>query len=97
MRLLELFSGTGFIGTAFRQRGWEVDSLDFAQLPGAEPLTFQRNVLDWPIQGQYDVIWASPPCTQYSCARTNAKEPRDLAGADELVMATRHIMERLRP
>ena len=32
-----------------------------------------------------DVIWASPPCTQYSCARTRAKTPRNLVDSDKLV------------
>ena len=31
-----------------------------------------------------DVVWASPPCTQYSVARTTAKTPRDLEGSDRL-------------
>ena len=29
-----------------------------------------------------DVIWCSPPCTQYSIARSKAKTPRNLEGAD---------------
>jgi hypothetical protein len=35
--------------------------------------------------GKPDAIWGSPLCTQYSCARTNAKTPRDLEGSDKLV------------
>ena len=30
-------------------------------------------------------IWATPPCIQYSRARTTAKTPRDLVGADRIV------------
>ena len=97
MRLLELFSGTGSVGMAFRKRGWEVHSLDIAQLPGAEPLTFQRDVRSWQPQGHYDVVWASVPCTQYSRARTIAKEPRDLEGADELVATARGIIDQAQP
>ena len=35
--------------------------------------------------GNVDLILASPPCTQYSCARTTARTPRDLAGSDAMV------------
>ena len=33
----------------------------------------------------FDVIWASPDCTQYSRARTTATTPRYLQKADRLV------------
>ena len=35
-----------------------------------------------------DVIWCSPPCTMYSIARSKAKTPRDLEGADFIVLAS---------
>ena len=73
MRLLELFSGTGSVGRAFEALGWEVMSLDI--MPGA---SITSNIMDWDFKNAenvnyYDFIWASPPCTQYSTARTTAK------------------------
>ena len=71
MRLLELFSGTGSIGNVFKEHGWEVISLDKDM-----PADIQMDILNWdyrnsPYQPKYfDVIWSSPPCTEYSRAKT---------------------------
>jgi hypothetical protein len=96
MRLLELFSGTGSIGRAFESRGWEVISLDI--LPGA---TITSNILHWEYKnyppGHFDFIWASPPCTEYSIARTRAKTPRDFETADAIVKSTLEIIEYFKP
>ena len=40
----------------------------------------------------FDMIWASPPCTQYPCARTSARTPRCLAGSDRLVQQVLDII-----
>ena len=42
-------------------------------------------------------VWASPPCTQYSRARSKAKLARDLEGADSIVFACMRIIETLAP
>jgi site-specific DNA-cytosine methylase len=85
MRLLELFSGTGSMGRAFRDLGWDVVSLDIT--PGRH--TIRADILDWDYtvfpRRHFDAIHASPPCTQYSIARTCAKTPRNLEYADSLV------------
>jgi len=89
--LLELFSGTGSVGSAFEARGWRVVSLDLN--PKANHPTFLKDVLDFDVAtdlqgyGRVDCIWASPPCTQYSIARTSGG-PRDLERADALVRKT---------
>ena len=93
MRLLELFSGTGSIGAAFRDLGWEVVSVDMDPKAGA---THQANILEWDYrmypEGAFDFVWSSPPCTHYSIARTNAQTPRDLEGSDRVVERTQRII-----
>ena len=92
--LLELFSGTGSVGRSLRARGWEVFSVDIDA--SAKP-TLVANVLDlqWDaLPPDVDCIWASPPCTHYSRARTKAKTPRDLEGSDAIVQKVLDIIAR---
>ena len=98
MRLLELFAGTGSIGKIFREKGWEVVSLDVD--PKTEA-TIKQDIRDWDYTayppGYFDVIWASPCCTQYSIARKRAKTPRDVVGADSLALMTIEIINYFTP
>ena len=98
MRLLELFSGTGSIGDAFREEGWEVVSLDINPKSKATIIT---DIRTWNYKaddvGEFDVIWASPCCTHYSCARRNAKTPRNLEWADSLVLKSLEIIYYFKP
>lgn len=68
MKVLELFSGTGSIGKAFRKQGHEVFSIDVN--PNHNPSLckdiLKLSVKDIPFKP--DVIWASPPCTTFSVA-----------------------------
>ena len=94
MRLLELFSGTDSIGREFPG---EVVSLDITGTP-----THRIDILQWDYTmyppGHFDMIWASPPCTEYSSARRpNASTPRDLEGADQLVYQTIQIIQYFKP
>lgn len=83
--LLELFSGTGSVGRVFAQHGWSVTSVDINQR--FHP-TICKDVLELTpadIGERVDLVWGSPPCTQYSIGRTTAKTPPDYEGSDKLV------------
>ena len=95
MRLLELFSGTGSVGSVFRRHGWEVVSLDLVGTP-----TIRADILQFDYRqlgGTFDLVWASPCCTQYSIARSKAKTPRNLAHADALVRRAFEIVAYFKP
>ena len=98
MRLLELFSGTGSIGKAFREQGWEVVSLDLDPKSGA---TIVADFMTWDYSmyppGYFDAVWGSPPCTHYSICRTTAKTPRDLEGSDNLVQRMLDVIDYYNP
>ena len=58
--------------------------------------TIHSDILHWDYKtfapDYFDAIWASPPCTQYSIARTNNKKPRNLDLADSFVRQTLEVI-----
>lgn len=69
MKVLELFAGTGSVGNVFKEHGWTVLSLDRDM-----PADIRMDILHWDYKTyppkSFDIIWASPPCTEYSIAKT---------------------------
>jgi site-specific DNA-cytosine methylase len=95
--LVELFSGTQSIGRAFKLQGWQVTSVD---IDAKSSPMICLDIMDLTVEdlleyGNVDLIWASPPCTHYSCARTTAKTPRDLEGSDALVRKVLDLADQL--
>jgi hypothetical protein len=91
--LLELFSGTGSVGKAFRKQGWEVLSVDI-DAKAAPDLCCDVRDLKASDLPPVQCVWASPVCTHYSRARTTGG-PRDLELADSLVVAALQLIEDL--
>ena len=85
MRFLNLFSATGSVSAPWGEAGHEVFDVDIDPTFGAD---YVGDILQWDYTSLDfipDVIWSSPPCDQYSRARTRAKTPRNFALADRLV------------
>ena len=96
-RILELFAGSGSVGKIFEAANWEVTSVDLSDKL-CKP-TICCSVLDIPLDkwpaGHFDVVWGSPPCVEYSRAKTTGV--RDLEGADRLVLHTLALIRALNP
>jgi len=98
MKLLELFCGTKSVSKAVGSHFDEVVSVDIEKK--YEP-TIVTNILDWECPyppGYFHTVWASPPCTEYSCLN-NARPDKipNLELADRIVKRTLEIIEYLDP
>ena len=93
MKLVKLFSGTGSVGRVARDKGYSVTSLDL------KDADINSDILEWNFKdhevGYYDFIWASPPCTEYSNAKT--KGMRKFDEANKIVLKTIEMIEYLKP
>ena len=98
MRLLELFSGTKSVSKAVGHLFNEIISLD--NLQEFNP-TICCDILSWDYKqyppGHFDVIWASPPCTEYSKMKYISQAPRNLQLADAIAQRTLEIIEYFNP
>lgn len=79
-RMLDLFSGLGGASEAFLLMGWDVLRIDNNELLNGVPNTIIADLLKPNIDLQNyglepDLIWASPPCTDFSLAY-NAPGPK---------------------
>ena len=94
MKCLELFSGTGSVGSVAKELGYEVVSLDRDM-----EADIKCDIMDWDYKiyppKYFDVIWASPPCTEYSRCKTIGV--RDIAGSNIIVQRTLEIIEYFYP
>ena len=86
--LLDICSGTGSVSRVAREMGWNTTTLD--NDPKTNP-DILMNVLDYVPSGNWDFVWCSPPCTEYSIALTTRK--RDLLTADKISQRCLEIIE----
>ena len=97
LRALDLFCGRKSVAKTLEKWGYQVETLDVD--PKREP-TVCVDIMKWDYKAQYPpgyfhLVASSPPCTEYSAAKTTS--PRDLEKADAIVKKTIEIIEYLQP
>jgi hypothetical protein len=95
-RALDLFCGRKSVAHVLEKWGFEVVTMD--NDPSRNP-THCVDIMEWDYttypKGYFDIVAASPPCTEYSAAKT--KGVRKLDEADAIVQRTLEIIEYLEP
>ena len=93
MKLLELFSGTDSVGKVAKELGYDVVSLDL------KDANINTNILNWDYKqfnrNNFQIIWASPPCVEYSIAKTTGVRKIDYANS--IVKKTIEIINYFNP
>lgn len=99
--MLELFSGSGNMARAFREAGYVTLTVDLH-----EEADLQVDVRDLTVPmilgrlgGYPDVVWASPPCTQFSIASvsTHWKDHKPPEEGTTLLAHTLRLIMQLQP
>lgn len=98
MRTLELFAGSQSFSKGVHAAYTTAECITVDMSPHFNP-THLTDLLAWDYTiyppGHFDLIWGSPPCTQYSIAKTRGV--RDLDGADDLVRRVFQIIDYFQP
>ena len=93
MRVLELCAGSKSFTKVCQSMGWDCTTVDVNPRYEPDILADVRSLHF--TEGEFDVIWASPPCEHYSIAKTRGE--RNLPHYDSIAIACLKIIDEVKP
>ena len=100
MKVLELFCGRGGWSKGFKEifPDAEFTGIDMNDFSKIYPFEFlQKDLIDYTPEPIYDIVLASPPCSEFSEVKRNCAQPYDERQGLDLVWRTFHLIEKMRP
>lgn len=98
MHHLDLFCGKQYGWTkGFYVNGFKSIGIDIVDCPNYMGKFIKADLLDYEPEGKYDVITASPPCTEFSVAKKYAWGTQSERMGLDLVHRTLYLIQRLKP
>jgi site-specific DNA-cytosine methylase len=95
MKILELFAGTHSFSKVAEARGHKCFTIDILEKFKPDLCKDVLELKKGDIPFIPDVIWASPPCTEYSHAKRRGV--RNIEGANKIVLKTLQLIKELNP
>src|SRR5262245_57560831 len=96
MKVLDLCCGLGGWSKGFAANGFECEGIDNRDL--GYPYRFiHKDLFDFEPSGHYDVIVASPPCSEFSTAKYYAYGTQKELDGLQLVDRVQYLIHKLKP
>lgn len=92
--ILDLCGGTGSWSKPYKDAGYDVRVITLPMFDVTDP-NLIHDIVNSEMVFRIHGIFAAPPCTMFSRARTTAKTPRDFQGAMKVVEACLQIIWRV--
>ena len=96
MKVLDLFCGLGGWSKAFAEAGHDCTGIDIKN-HGYPGKFIKNDILDWEPDQDYDIILASPPCTEFSIAKKYGYGTQVEHSALDLVFRAFYLIQLIKP
>jgi site-specific DNA-cytosine methylase len=96
LNVLELFCGRGGWSKPFLNNGHKCTGIDIKNF-GYPGKFIQADLMDYEPQDKFDVIFASPPCSEFSEVKRNCGHPYDERQGLDLVYRAFYLIKKLKP
>ena len=98
MKILELYCGLGGWSKPWHDAGHDVTGVDITDFSRHFSGRFiKADILDWEPDQEYDIVMASPPCSEFSIIKKWRIGKQNESHGLDLVYRAFHLIEKIKP